>query len=77
MRLAESLESQGSPLEFVVMRSNASPGMMPSLGCLPAVAATLGAEYISETIALSCLVASRLNLRPHWPRDVTKAVVSS
>ena len=76
-RLAGSLKSQGSPLEFVVVRSNASPGMMPSLGFLPAVAVTLGAEYTSETVALSCLVASRLNLRPHCPRDVTRAVMSS
>ena len=47
------------------MRSSASPGIMPSLGFFLAVAVSLGAEYTSDTVALSCLVASRLNLRPH------------
>ena len=49
---------------------------MPILGFLAAVAVTLGHEYTSDTVALSCLVASRRNLRPHCPSEVTKAIMS-
>ena len=43
-RLAGSLKSHGWSSEFVVVRSSATPGITPSLGCWAAVAMTLGAE---------------------------------
>ena len=49
--------------------SRATPGRHPSLGWRLAAPVTLGAEYISDTIVRSLVVASRLNLTPeHFSR---------
>ena len=71
-----SLKSQGVPSEFVNVRSSASPGKIPSLGCRDVAAVTLGAESISDTTALSRPVASRVNFRPLGPKDDTRAIMS-
>ena len=76
VRRAGSLKSHGFPAELVVVRSSATPGTIPSLGFLTAVAVILGAENISETIALSPLVDYRRNFLPLWPSEVTRAIMS-
>jgi hypothetical protein len=58
------------------VRSSDTPRMIPSRGCLRAMSATLGAEYISETTDLSLVVASRLCFAPLWPKDDTSAIIS-
>ena len=74
---AGMLKFHGAPVSSLTVRSRAIPGIMPNLGCLRAVAVTRGAEYTSETIALSLRVLSLLYFLPLPPMELTISNISS
>ena len=67
-----SLKYHGLPSSSHTVKSSASAGMRPSLGCLLAASVTRGAGYTPETTAWKRFVASRRYFLLSWPKSMRR-----